>query len=60
MKIEIVLKDPRYCDGCPFLWFSGGFPLDCINNFKIKNMDKDSDGKWLSIRPGECIEKYGD
>jgi hypothetical protein len=61
MKIEIVLKDPRYCDDCPCLGHE-----DICCNLGLHNIDLEIDpipdklSKIRFIRPQTCREKYGD
>jgi uncharacterized protein (UPF0248 family) len=56
MKIEIVLKDPRYCNGCPCC-DDEDVVVDCTlfeNSVCYKNDD------IPYHRLSECREKYGD
>jgi hypothetical protein len=64
MKIEIVLKDPKYCNGCPILeteasvggcrWIKNGEWL------KVKETSRGFGNGYNYSRPAECRERYGD
>ena len=62
MKLEIKLKDPKYCDGCPCL----DDEYDTCDfhklHLEIDTRDLKSDIKetmFYYIRPQKCIEENG-
>ena len=64
MKIEIKLKNPKYCNGCPHLF--GGIVKDftsCWYNENYKLQVKMRKGKnrntFKTIRPQRCIKENG-
>ena len=60
MKLEIKLKDPKYCDGCSCL---GGFlTAGCGHYDKWLGRLKYRYGKYKNktvIRPQKCIKENG-
>ena len=67
MKLEIKLKDPKYCNGCPCWKFPMYEPLVGVSNPICLTMgvtlDKFVEDKRKSrhiIRPAICIEKNGE
>jgi hypothetical protein len=60
MKIEIVLKDPRYCDGCPFLLIDSGGAEECSLKLWDYNGTTWTYSRGDAERPRKCREKYGD
>lgn len=71
MKIEIKLKDPKYCGGCPLLTFASesGFTKPhrgprCLAGQKIVTLSfPDGFGELsttLPHRPQECVRRFGE
>ncbi len=54
MKLEIKLKDPKYCDGCPCsVYFDDRLYRRC-------NLDYIIDGRYYRMkRPQKCIKENG-
>lgn len=50
-NIEIVLDNPKFCDGCPMYCCEGECHGGLSQYIKLSN-----DGNL--IRPKECIDKY--
>lgn len=60
MKIEIKLKDPKYCDGCPCL-FTHDEGEDCGLGFGyLLDYSWNSKENEKYKRPKECIQKHGE
>lgn len=57
MKIEINLKEPKYCDECPIM---DGCYCFILGLKILGEKDKDEMDTGRLIRPQECIEKYGE
>lgn len=55
MKIEIKLKDPKYCDECNFLTHGSAFKGYC--EFYSKYL-KETD--FHTFRPIKCIKENGE
>lgn len=55
MKIEIKLKDPKYCNGCWLIYENYGY-FCCLNYW---NTYFDSIDEKIK-RPQECIDKHGE
>jgi len=63
MKLEIVFKDPRYCDGCPCQNSDCEDGSDCnLGYYEVGQNDYrvDAVGKWHSFRPQKCIDEHGE
>ena len=66
MYIEVKLKDPKYCDGCPCINYDMGEGADGCNQGYwetvlhgiIGNETKVTDEKGI-VRPAKCIEENG-
>jgi hypothetical protein len=66
MKLEIVFKDPKHCDGCPCqnsdledglecnLGYYGCY-LGVSDDYRV-----DANGKGHSFRPQKCIDEHGE
>lgn len=62
MKIEIKLKDPKYCNGCPLIGepatISGNLyrPIHCVFGYDIRC---NFAGSYID-RPQKCIDDNGE
>ncbi len=58
MKLEIKLKDPKYCDGCPCL-----INACCVYFRLIPNIQYEGDGSNVRfkgyVRRQKCIKENG-
>ncbi len=62
MKLEIKLKDSKYCDECPCQCYdavSEGCNLLDYNSSKDRIYRKCNDGEYHIIRPQICIKQNG-
>ena len=60
MNLKIILKDPKYCDGCPckipdrdgesLFWFCQYFKIGLEFEYDVDNI----------IRPQKCIDENGE
>ena len=58
MKLEIKLKDPEYCCGCPCIAEVSIENVDPDLKWYCAHYDKDIDGFNLD-RPQKCIKENG-
>jgi len=63
MKIEIVLKDPQHCDGCPCQNSDLEDGMSCNLGYYDVGQDdyrEDAVRKWHSFRPQKCMDEHGE
>jgi hypothetical protein len=67
VKIEVKLKDPKYCDGCPCIDYGGDTWESCCNlnfwdnNACLNTNERVWDGnKPHYNRPAACKAAHGD
>lgn len=62
MKIEIKLKDPRKCDGCPMLVGSALYQSVCRMTGKDIGWEEYDFKKNAArtSRPQECVRRWGE
>ena len=58
MKLEIKLKDPKYCDGCPCV-FGKVEEFNEMEEFCLLYRVNMPDENGNSIRPQKCIKENG-
>lgn len=63
MKLEIVFKDPRYCDGCPCQNSDLEDGASCnLGYYEAYQHDYrvDAISEGHSFRPQKCIDEHGE
>jgi hypothetical protein len=59
MKVEVILKNSKFCDGCRFYHYDNGWKDCYLGMYPIDGAFPASFGKILK-RPTMCIEMYGE
>lgn len=59
MKVEIKLKDPKFCNGCPMLQYNERM-ASCHECCLNKSWRIDCDGLGQYIRHPQCVRDNGE
>jgi len=58
MNLKIILKDPKYCEGCPCLNHDIESPEECNLDYIIDREVKN--GEIRILRPQKCVDENGE